>query len=51
LKVKIFKTLGCGTVVPMHGSEEEAPGFRDRLRKESPNAQVIVPKPLKAYKA
>jgi L-ascorbate metabolism protein UlaG (beta-lactamase superfamily) len=48
--VKIVKTLGCSTAVPIHGSEEEASGFRERLRKESPNVQVIVPKPLKTYK-
>jgi len=48
--VKIVKTLRCSTAVPIHGSEEEASGFQERLRKESPNVQVIVPKPLKTYK-
>lgn len=48
--VKIVKALGCGTAVPIHGSEEEASRFRERLQKGSPNVRVIVPEPLKTYK-
>jgi L-ascorbate metabolism protein UlaG (beta-lactamase superfamily) len=48
--VKMVRALGCNTAIPIHGSEEEASGFRERLQKESPNVRVIVPEPLKIYK-
>jgi L-ascorbate metabolism protein UlaG (beta-lactamase superfamily) len=48
--VKMVRALGCGTALPIHGSEEEASGFQERLKKESPNVRVIVPESLKIYK-
>jgi len=48
--IKIVKALGCGTAVPIHGSEEEASRFQERLQKESPDVRVIVPESLKTYK-
>ena len=49
--IKMVRALGCSTAVPIHGSEEEASSFRERLQKESPDVRVIVPEPLKIYKA
>jgi L-ascorbate metabolism protein UlaG (beta-lactamase superfamily) len=48
--VKMVRALGCSVAVPMHGSKEEAAGFRERLQRESPDVRVIVPEPLKIYK-
>lgn len=48
--VEMVRTLRCTTAVPIHGSEDEASCFRERLQKESPDVRVIVPEPLKVYK-
>jgi L-ascorbate metabolism protein UlaG (beta-lactamase superfamily) len=48
--VKMVRAVGCSTAVPIHGSKEEAAGFRERLRREAPDVQVIVPEVLKVYK-
>jgi L-ascorbate metabolism protein UlaG (beta-lactamase superfamily) len=48
--VRAVRALGSSTVVPIHGSEEEASRFQERLQKESPDVDVIVPEPLKIYR-
>ena len=48
--VKMVKALRCTIAVPIHGSEEEASGFRERVQKESPDVRVIVPEPMKIYR-
>jgi L-ascorbate metabolism protein UlaG (beta-lactamase superfamily) len=49
--VKMVRALRCSTAVPMHGSDMETGGFRDTLQKDSPNTRLIIPEPLKIYKA
>jgi L-ascorbate metabolism protein UlaG (beta-lactamase superfamily) len=47
--VKMVRALGCSIALPIHGSEDEASRFRERLEKESPDVRLIVPEPLKIY--
>jgi len=47
--VKMVRALGCRVAVPIHGSPAEASRFRERLQRESPDVQVIVPEPLRIY--
>jgi L-ascorbate metabolism protein UlaG (beta-lactamase superfamily) len=48
--IKMVKALRCRIAVPIHGSGREVSAFEQRLRKEQPEVEVIVPVSLKVYK-